>query len=58
MIEQLFGSKTRTKLLRLFFMRKEAKFYVREITRLIDERINSVRRELENLKKFGLIKMN
>jgi DNA-binding transcriptional ArsR family regulator len=56
MLEQLFGSKTRTKLLRLFFMRKEARFYVREITRLIDERINSVRRELENLKKFGLIK--
>jgi hypothetical protein len=56
MLEQLFGSKTRTKLLRLFFMRKEAKFYVREITRLIDERINSVRRELENLKTFGLIK--
>ena len=56
MLEQLFGSKTRTKLLRLFFMKKEGKFYVREITRLIDERINSVRRELENLKSFGLIK--
>ena len=56
MLEQLFGSQTRTKLLRLFFMRKEARFYVREITRLIDERINSVRRELENLKSFGLIK--
>jgi hypothetical protein len=56
MLEQLFGSKTRTKLLRLFFMRTEGRFYVREITRLIDERINSVRRELENLKSFGLIK--
>ncbi len=56
MLEQLFGSKTRTKLLRLFFMKKEGRFYVREITRLIDERINSVRRELENLKTFGLIK--
>ncbi len=56
MLEQLFGSKTRTKLLRLFFMGKESRFYVREITRLIDERINSVRRELENLKLFGLIK--
>jgi len=56
MLEQLFGSKTRTKLLRLFFMGKEGRFYVREITRLIDERINSVRRELENLKLFGLIK--
>lgn len=37
-------------------MKKDGKFYVREITRLIDERINSVRRELENLQSFGLIK--
>ncbi len=56
MLEQLFGSKTRTKLLQLFFTKKQSKFYVREITRLIDERINSVRRELENLQSLGLIK--
>lgn len=56
MLEQLFGSKTRTKLLRLFFTRSQDKFFVREITRLIKERINSVRRELNNLEKFGLIK--
>ena len=56
MVEQLFGSKTRTKLLRLFFTKLESRFYVREITRLINERINSVRRELDNLESIGLIK--
>jgi hypothetical protein len=45
MIEQLFGSKTRVKLLKLFFSNPNRSFYVREITRTIDEQINSVRRE-------------
>ena|SRR3989338_4829102 len=55
MLEQLFGSRTRTKLLYLFLERPEEAFFVREITRAIKERINSVRRELDNLEKFGLI---
>lgn len=55
MIEHLFGSRTRVKLLRLFLTNPEKSYYVREITRLIDERINSVRRELSNLEKIGLI---
>lgn len=56
MIEQLFGSKTRVKLLHLFFNNPNRSFYVREITRKIDEQINSVRRELANLLKIGIIK--
>ncbi len=56
MIEQLFGSKTRVKLLNLFFGNPNRAFYVREITRRIDEQINSVRRELSNLLSIGLIK--
>ncbi len=56
MIEQLFGSKTRVKLLNLFFGNPNRSFYVREITRRIDEQINSVRRELANLLSIGLIK--
>ncbi|MDD3285011.1 MAG: hypothetical protein PHZ07_05445 [Patescibacteria group bacterium] len=56
MLEQLFGSQTRTKLLRLFFIENNKSFFVREITRNINERINSVRRELENLEKLGLLK--
>lgn len=54
--EKLFGSKTRTKLLKLFFENPEKSFYVREMTRVIDEQINSVRRELLNLETIGIIK--
>jgi hypothetical protein len=55
MIEQLFGSKTRVKLLQLFYQNPNRSFYVREITRKIDEQINSVRRELANLLSIGII---
>lgn len=55
MIEQLFGSKTRVKLLHLFYENPNRSFYVREITRKIDEQINSVRRELANLLNIGII---
>ncbi len=55
MIEQLFGSKTRVKLLQLFYSNPNRSFYVREITRKIDEQINSVRRELSNLLNAGII---
>lgn len=55
-IEKLFGSKTRTKLLALFFENSSESYYVREITRVIDEQINSVRRELINLEGLGIIK--
>ncbi len=53
MIEQLFGSKTRVKLLGLFYSNPDRPFYVRELTRKIDEQINSVRRELANLLDVG-----
>lgn len=55
MIDALFGSKTRVKLLHLFLNNPGKAFYVREITRLIDEQINSVRRELSNLLEVGVI---
>lgn len=55
-IEKLFGSKTRAKLLELFFSNTSKSYYVREITRLIEEQINSVRRELLNLEGIGIIK--
>ncbi len=54
--EKLFGSKTRAKLLQLFFENPEKSFYVREMTRVIEEQINSVRRELNNLESIGVIK--
>lgn len=55
MFEQLFGSKTRVKLLQLFYTNPNRSFYVREITRKVDEQINSVRRELSNLLGIGII---
>ena len=55
MIDALFGSKTRVKLLHLFLNNPGKSFYVREITRIIDEQINSVRRELANMLSVGVI---
>lgn len=55
MLEHLFGSKTRLKLLRLFYREPEKPFFVRELTRLIDVQINAVRRELELLLLAGLL---
>lgn len=57
MFEQLFGSKTRVKVMRIFLDNPDKKFYVRELTRLADSLINSVRRELDNLIELGLIKV-
>lgn len=54
--EHLFGSKTRVKLLSLFLNNPDRAYYVREITRKIDEQINSVRRELSNLLSIGIIR--
>lgn len=56
MFDQLFGSKTRVKLLSLFLNNPGRPYYVREITRKIEEQINSVRRELSNLLSIGIIK--
>lgn len=54
-LEQLFGSKTRVKLLKLFLNSPDKKFFVREVARAINSQINSVRRELLNLKGLGII---
>ena len=56
MLEHLFGSKTRVKLLTLFLRHPDEKLFVREITRLVGTQINAVRRELSNLVRFGLIR--
>ncbi len=56
MLKRLFTSNARIKLLSLFLMNQDSEYFVRELTRLLDEQINSVRRELENLKKLGLLK--
>ncbi|GMU25318.1 hypothetical protein KJZ71_04060 [Patescibacteria group bacterium] len=55
MLEHLFGSRTRVKLIALFLSQPEDPIFVREVTRRINTQINAVRRELANLTTFGLI---
>lgn len=55
-LEQLFGSKTRVKLLKLFLNNAERFYFIREIARTINSQINSVRRELLNLKNLGVVR--
>ncbi|HAT03770.1 MAG TPA: hypothetical protein DCS29_03290 [Candidatus Magasanikbacteria bacterium] len=55
MLEQLFGSKTRLKLLRVFFREPEQSFFVRELSRHVGVQINAIRRELELLLRLDII---
>lgn len=55
MLEQLFGSKTRLKLLYLFFRTEDRSYFVRELARLAETQLNAVRRELSNLLDLGII---
>jgi len=52
---RLFSSHTRVKLVSFFITYPKRAFFVREITRRINERINSVRRELKNLEDIGFL---
>jgi predicted transcriptional regulator len=56
MLKRLFTSTTRVKLLTIFLLNPEQEFFIRELTRELDEQINSIRRELDNLKRAGLLK--
>ena len=56
MLEHLFGSLTRIKLLRLFYGNQERAYFVRELSRTIEIQLNAVRRELANLEEIGIIK--
>jgi len=51
----LFSSRTRVKLLSIFLLNQEKHYFIRELTRLTTEQINSVRRELENLESIGVL---
>lgn len=55
-LQDLFISRVRVKLLELFFTQTSEMYYVREITRLVHEEINAVRRELDRMVGFGLLK--
>lgn len=55
MLEHLFGSATRVKLLQLFFHSPQRSFFMRELSRLTETQLNAIRRELANLEKLDII---
>jgi len=54
-LEKIFGSRTRVKVITLFTTGVKRPYYVREIARHVNERLNAVRRELEILRKIGFL---
>lgn len=55
MLNVLFGSAARAKLLNLFFLHPEQKYDLKQATRDLNLPANSVRRELDNLTSFNLL---
>jgi len=55
MIEKLFTSKTRTKLLDLFLFNQDKDYHLREIARLIKKTPVYVAKELDNLIFLGIV---
>jgi len=55
MLESIFGSRTRVKLLKIFLAHPGEYYFVRELARMTEEKIKAIRRELSNLEEFGLI---
>lgn len=55
-LQDIIVSRVRVKMLELFFQQSEEMYYVREMTRLLKEEINAVRRELDRLLGCGLLK--
>ncbi len=56
MLEELFVSRVRVKILQLFLgSPTDSLFHVREIVRRVSEEINAVRRELARMEKYGMV---
>lgn len=56
MLEELFVSRVRVKILQLFLSSpQDSLFHVREIVRRVSEEINAVRRELARMEKYGSV---
>ncbi|PLX28145.1 hypothetical protein C0583_02860 [Candidatus Parcubacteria bacterium] len=56
LLNKLFGSTARVKILKLFLAHPNERFYIRQLARDTGLQLNSVRRELDNLEDFGLLK--
>lgn len=57
-LDQLIGSRTRTKVLRLLLTNPAKSYFVREISRKVHEHVNSVRRELQLLQAVDIVSVS
>lgn len=55
MLEELFSSKARIEILKLFLFNPEKRYYQRQIASLSEQPIRGVQREIEKLKNIGLL---
>jgi uncharacterized protein len=55
-LQDFMISRVRVKMMKLFFTNPEEMYYVRQITREIKEEINAVRRELDKMLSYGLLR--
>ena len=55
MLNAIFGSEARVKILSLFLLHPETKYYILQLARDLKLPTASARREVENISKFGLI---
>lgn len=55
-LSDFITSRVRIKLLQVFLSQPQEMFYVRQLTRLTDEEINAVRRELARMQDAGMLK--
>lgn len=56
-LEQLFGSRTRLKILRFLFRNEGSVFAIKQLAQHVQESRNIVKKELRELKLIGLIKL-
>ncbi|MBU4312943.1 MAG: winged helix-turn-helix domain-containing protein [Candidatus Omnitrophica bacterium] len=55
MIEKIITSKTRVKILKLFLIHIDDRYYLRELERKLDESLSPLRRQLIKLEKMGIL---
>lgn len=55
-LKDFMMSKTRVRIIELFFANVDEMYYVRQVSRKTKQEINAVRRELERMLGFGLLK--
>lgn len=55
MLEKLFGSRTRVKLMKLFLLSPDRRLTLVEVVKLLKLQLVAVKKELDNLEEFGMI---